>query len=113
MLAEKLREADQRAAAAESSAKSGKGEVQTLTQHLNAAEKDATRQKQAHRKTVQELETRIAELASHAAEQTPEKARLANSANASSPEGTVLVILRLLDQYVSIEYHLPITHARL
>ena len=87
MLAEKLREADQRAAAAESSAASGKKEVQSLMQRLEAAEMVSDSQSKAHRKTVQNLESRISELTSQAARQTPERARPASAAATSSPEG--------------------------
>ena len=88
MLAEKLREADQRAVAAESSAASGKQEVQRLMQRLEAAEMGFDNQNKAHIKIVQELESRIRELTSQAARQTPERARPASAAAPSSPEGS-------------------------
>ena len=88
MLAEKLREADQRAVSAESASQSGKLEAQSLVQRLEAAETESDRQGKAHRNAIQDLEARIAELSAQASRQTPERARPASAAAPSSPEGT-------------------------
>ena len=94
MLAEKLRQSDQRAVAAESSAESGRHEVQGLRQRLNAAERESDQQSKAHRKTVQELEAKLAELTSQVVGQTPERSRPASSAPQSSPEGVSVYLKR-------------------
>lgn len=100
MLAEKLREADQRAVSAESASQSGKLEAQSLVQRLKAAETESDRQGKAHRNAVQDLEARIAELSAQASRQTPERARPASAAAPSSPEGTNDVLCEKCVTYV-------------